>query len=351
MLFNLAIVKQNTIFEKHLKLPVVQYQKEDLAYFPYQFEYAINNYTPQGFVANDYANVVIAGLGGSGIAGWIVKQLFYSKATIPIEVIGNYELPAYSNSSTFLILSSYSGNTEETLAIAEEAIERGCRTCVMTTNGYLEEIATKQEWPIFYAEPGFQPRMALGYSLGYLMLQLGELFGHRMEPTLRTLSDELKDSSYFIEVAKKYFSQFQPYLEQKVVVVTDDFTYPAGVRFCQQMQENAKKEAFVHQIPEANHNVIESYYGNVHSVFVFLNSGKIERNRLRFNFLKDLLESHGNPVIEVSVDGFQTEDMLRLIFTLDWVALLTAEARNVNSLEIPNIKALKSSLASAQQGY
>jgi glucose/mannose-6-phosphate isomerase len=329
----------------------VQYQKEDLAYFPYQIEHAISKYKSQGFTANDFANVVIAGLGGSGIAGWIVKQLFYNKATIPVEVIGNYELPAYANSSTLLILSSYSGNTEETLAIAEEAVERGCRTCVMTTNGQLEEVATKQRWPIFYAEPGFQPRMALGYSLSYLMLLLGDLFGYPMKHTMQTLSDQLKDSSYFIEVAGEYFKQFKPHLDQKVAVVTDNFTYPAGVRFCQQMQENAKKEAFVHQVPEANHNVIESYYGNVNSVFVFLNSGKIARNNFRFNFLKDLLESQGNPVIEVSVDGFQTQDMLKLIFTLDWLALLTAEARNVNSLEIPNIKALKSYLASAQQGY
>lgn len=329
----------------------MQYQKEDLAHFPYQIEYAINAYKPQGFSASDYANVVIAGLGGSGIAGWIVKQLFYHKATIPIEVIGNYELPAYANSATLLILSSYSGNTEETLAIAEEAKERGCSTCVMTTNGHLQEIAIRQEWPIFYAEPGFQPRMALGYSLSYLMLLLGDLFGHPMEQTLRKISDELRDSSYFIEVAKKYFAQFHPYLDQKVAVVTDDFTYPAGVRFCQQLQENAKKEAFVHQIPEANHNVIESYYGNVQSLFVFLNSGKVQRNILRFNFLKDLLANQENPVIEVSVDGSQTRDMLRLIFTLDWIALLSADARNVNSLEIPNIQALKSKLASARSEY
>lgn len=329
----------------------MQYQKEDLAYFPSQIEYAINAYKPQGITANDYANVVVAGLGGSGIAGLIVKQLFYQQATIPIEVIGNYELPAYANSSTLLILSSYSGNTEETLSIAEEAIERGCRTCVITANGHLEEVAIKQEWPIFYPEPGFQPRMALGYSLTYLMLLLGEVFGHSMEQTLRTLSDELRDSSYFIEAARKYFALYRPHLEQKVAVVTDNFTYPAGVRFCQQMQENAKKEAFVHQIPEANHNVIESYYGNVHSIFVFLNSGKIKRNNLRFNFLRDLLENQGNPVIEASLDGFQTQGMIKLIFTLDWLALLTAEARNVNSLEIPNIKALKSNLASAKQGY
>lgn len=329
----------------------MNYQKADLAYFPYQVEHAVNTYKPQVLDANDFRHIIIAGLGGSGIAGWIVKQFFYQVATIPIEVISNYQLPAYAGPQTLLILSSYSGNTEETLTLAEEAKEQGCQTYALTTNGQLEKIAREQEWPVYYAEPGFQPRMALGYSLTYLLLLLGDLFNHPLEDVLRRVSNDFRDTEFFIEQAREYFAGFEPYLDHKIIVVTDSFTQPVGLRFCQQMQENAKTEAFLHEIPEANHNVIESYYGNVKSVFLFLDSGSNERNTLRFGFLKDLLQEHQNPVVTMPLNDRQITNVLRTIFLLDWVALLMADAKQVNSSEIPNIQTLKQVLAEAQQNY
>ena len=329
----------------------MQYQHQDLAYFPYQIEYAVNNYNPPALLASGFQNVVIAGLGGSGIAGWIVKQYLYHLAPLPIEVISNYELPGYAGPSTLLILSSYSGNTEETLALADQAVERDCKTCVLTTNGALEKRARQHGWPVYYAEPGFQPRMALGYSLSYLLLLLGDLFDYPFENTLRNLSYDLRDTDPFIESAKQYFQRLEGFTTYKVVVVTDSNTYPIGLRFCQQLQENAKTEAFVHQIPEANHNVIESYYGHVQSIFFFLNSGQEKRNTVRFRFLRELLEEHQNPVIQIPYELNETQDWFNLIFILDWIALLTAEAKGVNALEIPNIQTLKRVLAEARQEH
>lgn len=327
------------------------YQKADLAYFPYQIEHAVNAYKPQDIKWNQFENVIIAGLGGSGIAGWIVKHYFYQIATIPIEIISHYHLPAYAGPNTLLILSSYSGNTEEIITLAEEAKEKNTSTYVLTTNGRLEELAENEGWPIFYSEPGFQPRMALGYSLTYLLLLLGDLFDQPMENTLRNISNDFRDSEYFIEEAKAYFAQFQPYLDHKVIVLGDSFTHSIGLRFCQQMQENAKAEAFIHQIPEANHNVIESYYGNVKSVFLFLDSGEQKRNTIRFEFLKDLLEDQGNPVITMPLENQDIASVLRAIFILDWIALLAADAKKVNSAEIPNIQTLKKVLEESRQNF
>ncbi len=333
------------------KANALNYQKKDLAYFPYQIEHAVNTYRPQTFEGHPVTNIVIAGLGGSGIAGQLVKKFFYEVAPMPLEVIGNYQLPAYAGSTTLLVLSSYSGNTEETITLAEEAKQRGCQTYVLTTNGHLEKLAGQQNWTVYYAEPGFQPRMALGYSLTYLLLLLGDLFNYPLEDTLRNVSNEFRDTEYFIGKAKEYFAGFEAYLNHKIIVVADSFTHPIGLRFCQQMQENAKTEAFLHEIPEANHNVIESYYGNVQSVFLFLDSGSNNRNTLRFQFLQDLLEEHGNPVVRMPMDDRQITHVLRTIFTLDWVALLMADAKQVDASEIPNIQTLKRVLDEAQQDF
>ncbi len=322
----------------------MQYQREDLAYFPYQIEYALSYYQPHQFKANQFNHIVIGGLGGSGIAGHFIKHYFYDKATIPIQVISDYALPNYVNEHSLVILSSYSGNTEETLALAETAKGKGSTIIVVTTGGKLAEMAKTNSWLIFYPEPGFQPRMALGYSLTYLFLILSDYFELDLANPLAQVARETKDTEAWIGKAKAYFRNLSDKVDHKFIALTDLKSYPIGLRFCQQMQENAKSEAFVHCIPEANHNVIESYYDDMKSVFLCFNTQENSRVSLRFNFLKDLLEQNGNTVQEISIEDASIQSILRTTFLMDWIALLTADQKGVNSLEIPNIQALKTAL-------
>jgi len=81
-----------------------------------QIEYSISKYKKHNLSYENFKNVVLAGLGGSGIAGRIVKTYFQALAPLPIEVISDYKLPNYVDDKTLVILNSYSGNTEETLS-------------------------------------------------------------------------------------------------------------------------------------------------------------------------------------------------------------------------------------------
>jgi len=322
----------------------MKYQKEDLAYFPYQIEYAVNNYQPHPYEASNFSNVVIGGLGGSGIAGRIVKRIFLDKANLPIEVVSNYHLPYYVNERSLVILSSYSGNTEETLSLYEEAKLKGACIIVISTGGELGQMAQNEGWYYYQSEDGFQPRMALGYSLTYLLLILGDLFGCPMGDEMRSLSNKFRDTESFIETAEQYFKIFKTKASSKFIAITDVYTAPIGLRFCQQIQENAKNEAFVHEIPEANHNVIESYYGDMDSVFFFLNTAVAERINLRFQFLENLLENYGNQLVHIPVKNNSLHALLNAGYILDWIALLVADQKDIKSLEIPNIKNLKEAL-------
>jgi hypothetical protein len=87
--------------------------------------------------------------------------------------------------------------------------------------------------------------------------------------------------------------------------------------------------------------VIESYYGSIDSVFFFLNSHTHLRTGLRFGFLQDLLSREGNFTMEMSLDKNSLTDILEKSYILDWVSLLLAEHKNVNSSDIRNINALK----------
>jgi len=195
---------------------------------------------------------------------------------------------------------------------------------------------------LYKAQTGFQPRMALGYSLTFLLLLFSEFSGiQNAAGELTSTASSLDDEQKFMDKALKLFEAFENTLPAKVVVVTDYFTNPIGLRFCQQLQENAKHEAFLHELPESNHNVIESYYGKLDSVFVFLNSKIQPRTNLRFKFLIGVLEENGNLVHEVDLSSSGIPAVLECIYTLDWVSLLVADHKGLNSTLIKNINALK----------
>lgn len=319
-------------------------QHQALRKFSYQIGYALNNYKPHGLTANAYNNIVIGGLGGSGIGGQIVKSLFENEFPIPVECIADYNLPAYVNTQSLVILASYSGNTEETLTMYEETKKRGAKMLILSTGGKLKDLALADSLYFLQVEAGFQPRMALGFSLTFLILIMGELIGKNVSSDLQSLAEELAETAPYEERATEIFESIKARTKSKFVVLSDGPMAPIGIRFAQQVQENAKHECFQHVLPEMNHNVIESYYGTLDSVFFFVNSGQNERVNARFEFMDGLLAVENHKVIHIAQEGFSLQSVYETIFVLDWVSLYVADYRRVDSLNVPNIASLKSFL-------
>ena len=324
----------------------MKYQGDALSKFPEQIQHVLENHKPHGLKASDFRNIVIAGLGGSGIGGHITKSLCADTSPVPIEVISDYGLPAYVDGETLVIASSYSGNTEETLSMYQQAHQQGAPIIALSTGGHILEKAQSDHYTYYEAVPGFQPRMALGYSLTRLLLIVEELglgdFRRGLEATVARLSGNRET---FISRAQQIMDQFPKAKEDKYVVVADRLTAPFALRFCQQINENSKHDAFVVELPEANHNVMETHYGQQASNFVLMDGMAHERTQLRFQFLKDLLKREGNHILHHQVDARQLPDILELSYVQDWYSLLLADAKNLNSEAIPNINALKDYLA------
>ncbi len=319
-------------------------QHEALRKFSYQIEYAINNYKPHGLSANSFNNLVIGGLGGSGIGGRIAKSLFSNECPVPVECIADYALPAYVNDKSLVILASYSGNTEETLTMYEETKKRGAKILTLSTGGKLKDLALADSQYFLQIEAGFQPRMALGFSLTFLVQIFGELIGKNVTSDLKSIAQELAVTTPYEERATAIFESLKNRTKSKFVVLTDGPMEPVGIRFAQQVQENAKHECFQHVLPEMNHNVIESYYGTLDTVFFFINSGKNERVTARFEFMDGLLAVQNHKVIHIAQEDFLLLSVYETIFVLDWVSLYVADHRGVDSLNVPNISSLKSFL-------
>ena len=320
-------------------------QYEALKKFSYQIDFALSNYSNHGLDIKKYTNVVIGALGGSGIGGRIVKSIFLDEFPIPVECVAEYTLPAYVNEKTLVILGSYSGNTEETLALFSEVKNRHCDMLILTGGGKLEKLARENSIKKYFLEPGFQPRMALGFSLTYLVLIFAEFLNKDVKPALKKIATNVLNTAPYEDEMMCAFDALKSRVENKFVIVTDNYFESTGIRFAQQIQENAKHEAFTHVLPEANHNVIESYYGTIPSLFIFIDSGKHPRVTARFEFLTNLLEVENHKVINMTVNEFGLESVYELIHRLDWLSLYVSDYKKIDSLNVPNIASLKEYLS------
>jgi glucose/mannose-6-phosphate isomerase len=281
--------------------------------FHNQIRYVLDSYKAHGKSASSYSNVIIGGLGGSGIGGRIARLAFYTSFPIPIDVFSEYKLPAYAGPKTLVILSG-GKITEQSIA-----------------DGYF----------VYTSQTGYQPRMALGFSLTTLLLILGELSGKSIEPDLMYAEQALLNTERFEANAKEMMAAFRATVNHKFVVVCDLAFEAVAIRFCQQIQENAKGEAFISVLPEANHNMIESYYELQNTNFIFLNSGLNQRNNLRFDYLKSILEPKGNVIYHYPLSQFNIALIYEVIHTTDWLSIFVSNAKKTDNMKVEIISGLK----------
>jgi len=320
--------------------------EQSLEKFYEQFEYVLENYTQHGKRIDEYSNIVIGGLGGSGIGGRIARSYFWNEMPIPVEVYSDYTMPNYAGSRTLAILCSYSGNTEETLTMFAQAKEMGCDIICMAAGGTLMALAQENSLKTYTIAEGFQPRMTLGFALGNLLMILGELLGKDMSSDIKQLLQEFKSHEVALKQAKHMHGFFKKSIGNKFVIITDMAYEAVGIRCCQQIQENAKGEAFVSVLPESNHNMIESYYETRDTNYILLNSGNNDRVTLRFEFLKKLLADKGNVIYDYPVKDASLSSIFEVIHATDWLSIWASNDKKVNNMEVGIIMDLKGYLSS-----
>src|SRR2546421_4768856 len=124
---------------------------------------------------SDVRSIVVAGMGGSAIGGDLAAALLTDELKVPMNVHRDYGLPAYVGRDSLVIVSSYSGNTEETLSSFEDARKRGAKVLALTTGGKLAELARASNYPVIVFSYKARPRATLGYSLGLVLGVLSKL--------------------------------------------------------------------------------------------------------------------------------------------------------------------------------
>lgn len=293
-------------------------------------------------------HVLICGLGGSGIGGSIVSELLAGEATVPINVSKGYFIPAYVNQHTLVIISSYSGNTEETLQCMELALAQKAKVVCITSGGKVEELAKQHKLDLILVPGGMPPRACLGYSLTQLLV----ILQHNKLTSPKCLA-ELQEGVRLIDAEEKSIQkealEISASLTGKLPVIYAT-TYFEGIaiRFRQQLNENAKILCWHHVIPEMNHNELVGWREKNEqiAVVIFRDRNEFERNNARIEINKDVILKYTSHITEIWSKGVSPiEKAIYFIHLGDWVSVYLAEKRGIDAIEINVINHLKSKLS------
>jgi len=295
----------------------------------------------------DIRNVVVAGMGGSGIGGNLVAELVAEKMRLPFEVCKDYFLPAWVDEHSLLIASSYSGNTEETLHALEEGIRRNCKIVCVSSGGSMISLAKKAGLDYIIIPGAKPPRACLAYSfiqqlfiLAFFNL-IDEGFVVGIEQAISLLDKEEKRT---IKLAKSLAKK----LNKKIPVIYSAANYEAmAIRWRQQLNENSKVLGWVQPIPEMNHNELVGWRNPGKYAVIFLrNDTDYSRTQQRMNIAKNIITQYTKHIYEVWSKGDSyIEKALYLIHLGDWVSYYLAELRKVDPVEVNVIDFLKAELA------
>ncbi len=222
------------------------------------FEAVVQNSQNDG---REIKNLVVAGMGGSALAALILKAVVSPELKVPFDIIRDYDLPNYADANTLVIASSYSGNTEETLSVYEQAKARGAQIAILASGGRLMEIAEAESIAHVQLPGGTQPRMSTIAGLKGLVALL-IVFGVVRESVLtdiENLSDWLREESSAWQPSVPVEHNYAKQIAYEAVGKTPVFygsalTASIAYKWRISWNESAKNMAFWNEYPEFNHN-------------------------------------------------------------------------------------------------
>jgi len=293
----------------------------------------------------DSAGLMVCGMGGSAIGGDLAAAALGDLLTGPLLTVRGYALPSWATPEWTALCSSYSGDTEETLACFSAAEALGGRRIVASTGGQLVEDARGAGVPVI-GLPGLlpAPRTAVAYML-VCATEVAALAG--VAPRIHTEIDAA--AAFLVERSRDLQARATDVAErlgESVPVVTGaDLTAPVARRWKTQINENAKLAAFFSELPEANHNEICGWEGEDLAAVLLEDPDQHPRERRRFELTAKSLSQRGATVVSIEAEG-ETRVARLLWATMlgDLVSLALADARSVDPLPVEAIDKLKAAL-------
>jgi glucose/mannose-6-phosphate isomerase len=310
---------------------------------------------------DDFDNVVVMGMGGSGVAGDILQAVGTATLPVPLVVLKHYRTPAFVGPRTLAFAVSYSGNTEETLEMTRGALAAGARVITLSRGGALAELA--REHGLLHIGSDIdvpQPRFALGSLVGPLIVVLFRLGmlpeGHasllKAQQQLKRRRDQCKPEA---DRSRNPARELARRIDRTIPIIygAGGFGGVAAMRWKCSINENAKAPAFWNLYPELDHNEICGWgqHGDVtRQVFTIIELHQgLEHPQLerRMAATRGMIEEAVRQVITVEAEGEgRLAQLLDLVYLGDWTSYYLALDNDVDPGPIDAIARLKAQLAS-----
>ena len=301
----------------------------------------------------DIDSIVVVGMGGSAMGADLARSLIQDQLSIPMVVVRDYGLPAYVGRRTLVILSSYSGSTEETMTAFHEAASRGAK--IIAVGG--GELLEKAPGPAISICTRAMPRAAMVESM---MLLLGILTKCGFIADIDLMAPELPG---FAEKQSKRFDVVIPETDNPAkclarslvgrvpVVIGSGITAPVARRWKAQFNENGDQWAVMDELPEFSHNTIQginlpSRAANLFYVIMLVSEDDRLQTRRQAEVGSQLITEAGIPVETVKAEGNDClSRLISLIIYGDYTSYYVALLNRVDPTDIPLIAELKTRMS------
>ena len=285
--------------------------------------------------------IIIAGMGGSGLAGRILRDIRHEiNLNIPIKIWPDYNLPKHSFKNPLIIYTSFSGDTAET--VSSYLSGKKFIRAVVTTGGQLKKIAEKDKVPLALFEAGnLQPRQATGFCfyaiLGLLKNTFPKLKVLNMDKSINTMKNQLLGKELADRLAKKI-----------IMIYTTSNNSHLAYNWKIRLNETSKALAFYNIVPEMCHNEIVSFDNDFKNfICIFLNdSNDNPENKKRIKIISQLLKNRNIDYLNINLKGKNVfQKVFQSINLADWLSYYLALNNNQNPEDIKIINQLKKSMA------
>lgn len=294
------------------------------------------------------SGLAVCGMGASALGGDLARTAIGDRLSLPLTTVRDYQLAPWTPPDRVVLCSSYSGNTEETIACFEAAEAIGAKRLVATTGGKLGEVAREAGVPVIGIPAAFQPRASAGYMF-VVAAEIAALVG--AAPAIRT---EIDSASAHLPEAIDELAALSSELAERIAGTTPciygcDLTSAVAYRWKTQINENAKQPAFCHNLPELDHNELVGWHetggGDRFTAILLHDSDQHPRARQRAELTAKLIAPGAADVIEVETKGSsRTERMLWALMLGDLTSLQLAAHRGIDPSPVAIIEQLKDEL-------
>jgi glucose/mannose-6-phosphate isomerase len=297
-------------------------------------------------------NIVFAGMGGSALAAQL--SITWPGYSVPFEIVRDYNLPRYVDETTLLIVSSYSGNTEEELSVLHEAKNLGCKIVAISSGGKIRDLSRKDGFLCLDLPSGLQPRHAVFYSLKALLVVM-EAYGlaNEIEVTkqLHRISIVVKESLAAWAPSVPTEQNLAKQLANKImgktpIMYASSILYPAAYKWKINFNENSKNTSWCGQYSEFNHNEFLGWSSHPvekpFAIIDLISSFDHPQIKKRFEISDRLLSGKRPKAMQIQAEG---EDVLeQLLWTValgDMTSIYLALLNGVNPTPVDLIEKLK----------